>query len=35
MTPYHTAPGITLFNAPALEVARSLPDDSVDLQEYD
>ncbi len=31
MTPYHTANAITLHNAPALDVARSLPDGSVNL----
>ncbi len=31
MKPYHTAPDVTLYNAPALEVARALGDDSVDL----
>ncbi len=29
--PYHTTDAITLYNAPALDVARSLPDGSVNL----
>ncbi len=35
MKPYHTAPTVTLYNAPALDVAQSLPDDSVDLIVWD